>query len=140
MPAFIFWPGHIAAGELNNLYHVTDMLPTLAAIGGGSTAKCKPLDGSDISASLTGKSPSPRSEVVYNIEPFRAAIREGDWKLVWRTVLPTNVELFNLKTDPNETTNVAAENPQIVQQLQARVEKLSAEAAKPLFFGTRWMP
>lgn len=136
VPAFIFWPGHIAAGELDGLYHITDMLPTLAAITGGSTAKCKPLDGSDVSASLTGKAPSPRSEIVYNIEPFRAAIREGDWKLVWRTVLPSQVELFNLKTDPNETTNVAAENPQIVQNLQSRIEKLSVEASKPLFFGT----
>ena len=29
--------------------------------------------------------PSPRTQIVYNIEPFRAGIRQGDWKLNWRT-------------------------------------------------------
>jgi arylsulfatase A-like enzyme len=77
--------------------------------------------------------PSPRQEVVYGIEPFRAAVREGDWKLVWRTTLPSQVELFNLAQDPGETTNVAAANPEKVAELERRVEALAREAVPPLF-------
>ena len=57
--------------------------------------------------SAEGK-PSPRTEVVYNIEPFRAGIRQGDWKLIWRTPLPPAVELYNIAQDPSEKNNLAA--------------------------------
>ena len=33
---------------------------------------------------------------MYNIEPFRGAVRQGDWKLVWRSLLPSKIELFNI--------------------------------------------
>jgi arylsulfatase A-like enzyme len=78
--------------------------------------------------------PSPRQEVVYDIEPFRAAVRQGDWKLIWQATLPSKVELFNLAQDPSEKTNVAGANPQKVAELQQRIEALSREAAPPLLF------
>jgi len=39
-------------------------------------------------ATISEQKPSPRTEVAYDIEPFRGALRQGDWKLVWRTALP----------------------------------------------------
>ncbi len=76
--------------------------------------------------------PSPRTEIVYNIEPFRAALRQGDWKLIWRTLLPTSVELFNLAQDPYEQNNLAAANPEkVVACKDAR--RAVQGAAKPLF-------
>ena len=44
--------------------------------------------------------PSPRDEMVYNVEPYRAAVRRGNWKLVWTTLLPPKIELFDLSRDP----------------------------------------
>jgi len=78
-----------------------------------------------------GKS-SPRTEVVYNVEPFRGAVRQGDWKLIWRTLLPTSVDLYNLAEDPSEKNNVAAAHPDKVAAMQQRLEVLAKEAAKPL--------
>ena len=75
----------------------------------------------------------PRSEIVYNVEPFRAALRQGDWKLVWRTTLPGNVELFNVADDPSEAKNLATEHPEKVAALQQRLELLGKQSAKPLF-------
>src|SRR5262249_43377714 len=69
----------------------------------------------------------------YNIEPFRGSVRQGDWKLVWKTFLPSSVELYNLAKDPSETKNVAAEHPDTVAALQKRIESLAKESAKPLF-------
>jgi arylsulfatase A-like enzyme len=91
------WPGHIKPGStVDGIIHAVDMYPTFAKLGGASIAKCKPLDGMDVWQTISEGKPSPRTEIVYNIEPFRAAVRDGDWKLVWRTILPSNVELFNL--------------------------------------------
>src|SRR5262249_27534603 len=78
-------------------------------------------------------SPSPRSEIVYNVEPFRAAIRRGNWKLIWRTTLPSSVELYDLASDPSEKTDVARDHPDKVAELKRRIEELAAGSAKPLF-------
>ncbi len=131
--AFANWPGRIKPHAVDGLVHVVDLYPTLAALAGASTEKCKPLDGVDVWNTLATGAASPRSEIVYNVEPFRAALRQGDWKLVWRTVLPSNVEFFNLAEDPSESKNLAADHPELVAALKQRLETLAAEAAKPLF-------
>jgi arylsulfatase A-like enzyme len=136
VPAFANWPDHIAAGEVKEMIHVVDMLPTLAMLAQASTAQCKPLDGINVWPAISEGKASGRQEVLYNVEPFRGGIRQGKWKLVWRNMLPSSIELFDLDADPNETTNLAAENPEQVKTLQARLEKLAAESAKPLFMDT----
>ena len=128
------WPGHIPAGlTINEMIHVVDLYPTLAKLAGASTARCKPLDGLDVWGTISEGKPSPRTEIVYNIEPFRAALRQGDWKLVWRTLLPSSAELYNIAQDPSEKNNVAAEHPDKVAELQKRIEELAKGSAKPLF-------
>ena len=132
--ALLNWPGHIKPGSVvDQPIHMVDMYPTLAGLAGASLGKSKPLDGLNVWPALAEGKPSPRDEVVYDIEPFRAAIRKGDWKLVWRTILPAQVELFNLARDPAEKTNLADENPEKVAELKQRIEALAGEAARPLF-------
>ena len=82
--------------------------------------------------------PSPRKEVIYNVEPFRAGVRQGDWKLIWRTMLPAAVELYNIPQDPSEKNNVAAQNPEKVAALQQRANELAAAMAKPLILETEF--
>jgi arylsulfatase A-like enzyme len=127
------WPGWIKAGEVKEVMHVVDMFPTLAGLAGASDKKGKPLDGLDVWLTISEGNPSPRHEVVYNIEPFRGGVRQGDWKLIWRTPLPSALELYNVAQDPYEKANLAEQNPQIVAQLQKRIEELARESAKPLF-------
>jgi arylsulfatase A-like enzyme len=127
------WPSRIKPGSVvDQPIHVVDMYPTLAAIAGALLTKNKPLDGMDVGPALMDGKPSPRDEVVYDIEPFRVAVRKGDWKLVWRTVLPSQVELFNLAQDPAEKVNLAEQNPQKVVELQQRAEALARDAVQPL--------
>ena len=82
-----------ARGTINTkLFHVTDWLPTLAKLGGVSTEGSFALDGHDIFPALTSKTvPSPRTEVLYNVNPLcfsgqarapKAALRVGDYKLM----------------------------------------------------------
>src|SRR5262245_10132985 len=131
--AFANWPGHIKTQSVDGLIHAVDLYPTFAALAGASTTKCKALDGLNVWDTIAEGKPSARTEIVYNIEPMGAALRQGDWKLVWRATLPSGVELFNLAQDPSETTNLAAENADKVAAFQQRLNALAREAAKPLF-------
>jgi arylsulfatase A-like enzyme len=132
--ALVNWPGRVKPGKVDGLVHATDLYPTFAALAGASTAKCKqPMDGVDAWKTLAQGAPSARTEVVYNIEPFRGAVRQGDWKLIWRTMLPSSVDLYDLSKDPGETTNLAAQHPDKVAAMQKRIDALAREAAKPLF-------
>jgi arylsulfatase A-like enzyme len=131
--AFATWPGRVKEGTVvKDMLHTVDLYPTLLNRAGATLSKSKPLDGLDVWATISEGKPSPRREVVYSIEPFRAAVREGDWKLVWRTMLPQAVELYNLAEDPSETKNLAADHPDQVSTLQKRANELAAQAEKPI--------
>jgi arylsulfatase A-like enzyme len=133
------WPGHIPPGtKVDGMIHAVDLYPTLARLAEASTAKCKPLDGLDVWAAIAEGKPSPRTEVVYNIESFRAGIRQGDWKLVWRTPLPSVPELYQLADDPSEKRNLAEAHPERVAGLQRRVNELASGMAKSLLLSTEF--
>jgi arylsulfatase A-like enzyme len=131
--AFANWPGHIKVQEVDGLIHAVDLYPTLAAVAGASTDKCKPLDGLNVWNTIAWSDASPRTEFFYNIEPFRAAMRQGDWKLIWRATLPTAAQLYDLSRDPSETNNLAAVNPERVEAMRQGLDAAAREAAKPLF-------
>lgn len=133
VPAIANWPGRIKPGEVKEMVHVVDMFPTLAGLAGARSKMENPIDGLDLWATISEGKPSPRQEIVYNIEPFRGGVRRGDWKLIWRTPLPSSVELYNLADDPSEKNNVAEKNPEKVAELQKRIETLARESAKALF-------
>jgi arylsulfatase A-like enzyme len=129
--AFANWPGRIQPSVVEEMIHVVDMFPTIAGLAGAAMTKNKPLDGIDVWAALEGK-PSPRSEIVYNVDPMGGAVRQGDWKLVWKASLPQRIELFNLADDKSEAKDLAAGNPAKVAELTARIEELAADMAPPL--------
>lgn len=127
------WPGRIKPGAVDGLIHAVDIYPTLAALAGASTSRCKPLDGVNVWDTIAQGGPSPRTEIVYNVEPFRGALRQGEWKLLWRTMLPSSVELYNLAQDPSEKNDLAAKHPERVAAFQQRLNALARESVKPLF-------
>ena len=85
----------------------------------------------DVWPVIANGDPSPRTEIVYNVDPFMGGVREGDWKLVWKAALPPKIELFNLADDPAEANDLAAEFPDKVADLQARIIELSTQMAPP---------
>lgn len=131
-PLLLRWPGHTRAGRYNDLVSTIDIAPTIlracqvpvpeqmhglslleAASGRGS------LDRNIVFGEIYTHDCSelgrPRMDVVFRW------CREGQWKLI----LPTRgdrIELFNLADDPHERRNLAAQQPQRVQQLRQRIE------------------
>jgi arylsulfatase A-like enzyme len=131
VPFIAHWPGTIPAGRIDRetVLAGIDFLPTIAALAGIKRQDTS-IDGEDLSAALRGKD-APRQhplfwewffEVVGNRDylPPPLAIRDGPWKL-YTDYAGGAVELYNLKQDPAETRNVAAQNPAVVVQLKPAV-------------------
>lgn len=130
--ALVNWPGRIKPGKTGGMLHVADFYPTLLGLAGGKLGRNKPLDGMDVWATISTGAPSPRTEIVYNVDPFLGAVREGNWKLVWTALLPSRLELFDLATDPSEEHDLSETNAEKVKVLRGRIEDLAKEMAQPL--------
>ena len=81
--ALVNWPGKVKAGNVDGLVHAVNFYPTLAGLAGAKLEKNKPLDGADVWPATSEGGASPRTEMLYNVDPTAGAIRVGDIKLIW---------------------------------------------------------
>jgi hypothetical protein len=127
MPFIVRWPGTIPAGEVdaNSVLCSVDLLPSFCTITGTDLPTEYPLDGEDMSQVLLGAGETERTNPLFwefgihlanRVSPH-IAVREGDWKLLVNAD-GSNVELYNMKTDYLERTNVALFNPDVVNRLK----------------------
>ncbi|CAH1124701.1 unnamed protein product [Ceutorhynchus assimilis] len=84
--AFIWSPLLVQSARVaTDLMHVTDWLPTLFTAAGGDIGLLDPdMDGIDIWSSLVYDLPSPRNDILINIDEKtrNAALRFYNWKLI----------------------------------------------------------
>lgn len=117
------WPGTVPAGRVSQEpWAFWDFLPTAAELAGAALPAAFKPDGVSIVPLLKGGA-APRREAFYwelhEGGRFIQAVRFGDWKAV-RNGLGAPLELYDLKADPGEARNAAADQPDLV----ARAEKL----------------
>ena len=125
VPAIARWPGKIKAGTLTSATVMSfDLLPTILDMLNVTPPDANSpyvLDGvSILPLLLKNQPPSPR--VLYWRTPAQKAARDGNWKLV-TTRAGESPELFDLASDPGETTNLAAKHPEKVQMLLSALNK-----------------
>lgn len=144
VPAFVNWPAKLKPRVVSEPLHMVDVMPTLLALAGGKGSADHPFDGKDMWQTLSDGAPSPNEDILINVEAFRGAVRKGDWKLLRIALLPGKTLLFNIATDPGETTNVADQNPEIVRDLDARLLAYAKQQkpslwikAQPAFVGVQ---
>lgn len=144
VPGIARMPGTIAAGRVSGAFaSVMDILPTFSAMA-GLPLPANPLDGQDISPILRGaETDIERKQPFLYFDGWDAQCsRFGKWKLHFARrndfiyspgpaggvkTLPLNPpELYNLDLDPDESYDVAPENPQIVEDLMQRTDALLA--------------
>lgn len=125
VPTLIHWPGRLKPGKLTAPTHISDWMPTFCALAGYREGKDLRWDGRDLWPLLAGGE-APAARTIYVAGPgFKTqAIRDGPWKLV--APRTGAMELFDLSSDPNETTDLASAHPERVAELRAKL----AEAAK----------
>ena len=119
-PTIAWWPGTIPPETASDEVTSTmDLLPTFAALSGGPPQQDRILDGRDISPILLGEAGarSPHEAFYFYSGPDLRAVRSGPWKL------HASGELYNLAEDIGETTDRAAEQPEVVGRLTAYLER-----------------
>jgi len=123
VPCIIRWPGHTQPGSVNDgMMFIADFFTTFIAIAGGRHEQELPVDSLDMTGMLFRGEPSPRDEIVFEVSGSVRipTIRKGDYKLMGKL-------LYHIKTDPYETTDIAARHPDIVRRLHARLMEVDAE-------------
>jgi hypothetical protein len=93
------------------------MFPTLMAMAGLKMPETRPLDGKSVWPALRDNAASP-VESYYWVWRNEDALRTADWRL--HRFFDHN-ELYDIKTDISEATNVAEANPKVVKSLAAKM-------------------
>ncbi len=118
LPTVIYWPnGKVTSRTWDGLCGALDMFPTLMSMADLKMPESRPLDGKNIWPALRDNEPSP-VESYYWSWHAEDAIRTADWRL---HRFFDHKELYNIRTDIGETTDVAAANPDVVQSLTAKM-------------------
>lgn len=130
VPGIVRWKGRIAAGTVSDrVTGFEDWLPTLLELIGAADKIPSNIDGISMAPTLFGKAQTPRP-FLYRESPSyggQQAVRIDNWKAI-RTNLnpgpkvknqtPGEIELYDLSQDPAETTNVAQQNPKVMERIR----------------------
>ena len=144
VPFIARWPGKVPAGAAcAEQASVMDILPTFAALAGARLPTDRAIDGKDIWPLVSGRSGarSPHEAFFYySAYGDLSAVRSGQWKLHIKAPasrasakekeaapLPA---LYDLSVDVGEQTNVAADHPDIVEQLTKMAAEFDAQLTK----------
>jgi arylsulfatase A len=131
VPCIMRWPGKIAAGTTcEGIASSIDLFATLAELTGAPLPADTTLDSiSLVQAILEGKA-TKRDLFAYYRGPNLEAVRKGDWKLHFCKTGRAKggaddivmAELYNLRDDVGETTNVFDAHPEIVSEIEEAAE------------------
>jgi len=141
VPFLVSMPGTVPAGKVNNqMLSSLDILPTILELTNSSMPRINPMDGQNIWSDLCGKETKHKAFFFVKGDQVQA-VRDGKWKLhiphKYRIVLSegkdgipgkqdnygghTELALYNLDKDPNETKNLASKHPKLVAKLKQQI-------------------
>jgi arylsulfatase A len=128
VPTIVAWKGRVAPGTVSDYVSgFEDWMPTLLELIGAPDLAPGGIDGISVAPVLLGKE-QPARPFLYREFPAsggQQSIRVGDWKAVRQNLMPRgkearpnlHLELYNLKEDIGETTDVSAKHPELVAKL-----------------------
>lgn len=125
--SFAWWPGTVPAGRVTDgPWAFWDLLPTFAELAGAKLPDSYQPDGQSLVQFLKGAEAPKREYFYWELHEkwpgSNQAIRWGDWKAV-RPKPGAPVELYNLKKDLGETTNLAGQHPELVAKAVAMMHE-----------------
>ena len=133
VPFLIRWPGVLAEDTVYaHPISTLDLLPTMYAAAGGEPGELDGIDGVNIRPFLTNREAGRPHRTLYWKKEVRAAIRDGDWKLLRFPDRPA--ELYDISADPAETNDLAAAHPERVSDLYRKLFEWELTLERP-----RWL-
>jgi arylsulfatase A len=131
VPLVVKWPGVTRPGTVNETPVISvDFYPTILEMTGAAAAapSSGPIDGESIAGLLRGGTKLKRDALYWHYPHYHpgsatpySAVREGDWKLI-HFFEDNHVELYNLKDDISEKTDLAKANPAKVAALRKKLD------------------
>jgi len=131
VPGIIRWPGKTIPGQVcREPVNGTDVLPTFCELAGADLPSKPVLDGTSITPIFEGK-PIQRRRPLYwrydrALSKPKIAMRDGDWKIL-SDLKFTEFELYNLKNDLRETTNLAGSEPERLEKMLKMLKAIHRE-------------
>ncbi len=140
VPLLARWPAAVEAGSnCDQTVCLVDTLATLAALAGEELPDGAGEDSFDLSPLLLGRAQRvERASVVNHSAGGTFALRDGPWKMIAGNgsggreqprgkPFARPYKLFDLASDPSETTDLAAEHPDRVAEMEVVLERLRSE-------------
>jgi len=124
VPMIVRWPGKVPAGQTSDTpWYFADILPTFLELAGAPAMDG--TDGASVVPTLMGKEQDLKDRFLYwehlKEGKLQQAVRLGDLK-AFRPHLTEPLELYDLSTDPEETTDIASVRPRDIQRIQTYLE------------------
>lgn len=123
VPMIVRLPGRVEAGALSDApSYFPDWFPTLC--DAAKLERPAELDGESLWPVLTGEAaPERRSPMVWVFPEYggQVAVRIGDLKVVrqgLQTKTPGSWEVYDLRTDPTEAHDVAAQHGEVIERVK----------------------
>ncbi len=138
VPFLVSWLGKIKPGTYDQPVIALDFLPTSLAAAGAAELTPKNLDGVNLLPFLNEeKTGSPHDTLFWRTggPGGNNAIRRGSMKLV--RLGKAEPELYDLATDISESKNLAAEKPEVVQELASAIAEWEKGTIVPIFESPR---
>ncbi len=130
VPYMMRWPGRIKPGTTEEPAVGSDLFATTLALAGVEGPKDRPIDGASLLPVFEGKPVERKSPMYWRCPiapgPMKAAMRQGDWKVVAAPDL-SKVELYNLKADPKEENDLASKEPDRLKAMTETFARLQKE-------------
>ena len=117
VPALVRWPGKVKANSVIDVrLWSLDLFPACAKLSQAELPKDRFIDGKNPLPVLTQESPhSPHATLFFEYRNF-AALHWGDWKII-RDEPAKAWQLYNLRDDIAETTDLAKKRIDLVEKL-----------------------
>jgi len=115
-PGFISWPSKLPAGKtVAQICGAIDLLPTLLSLSGISRVGDKPLDGKDLSKLFFDTDPQWPDRMIFSNWAGKTSVRTEQHRF------DDKGALFDMKNDPGQTKNIAANEPELAKKLSDAV-------------------
>jgi len=138
VPTITYWPGKIKAGESDAMFSQVDFYASISSLVNESLNKDEAADSKNIIDAMLGSTKTGAEFMLE--EAFSLSLRKNNWKYIeafsgaqvpeWlknkdvETGLEFSPQLYDLSVDPGEKNNIAEKHPEIVKELQAKLNEI----------------